>query len=53
MLKVNFHKSHLVGINVEDYWKEEAALFLNCKVGSFPFMYRGLPVGADPRRKAT
>ena len=49
-LKVNFSKSCLVGVNVVDSWLAEAALVLNCKVGSIPFMYLGMPIGGNPRR---
>lgn len=35
VLEVNFHKSLLLGINVGVEWLNEAASFLNCKVGSF------------------
>jgi len=28
-----------VGVNVNGSWLSEAALVLNCKVGSIPFMY--------------
>jgi len=34
-LKVNFHKSMLIGVNVNDSWLTEAALVLNCKGGPF------------------
>lgn len=49
-LKINFHKSLLVGVNVVDSWLTEAASLLNCKVGSLPFTYLGLPIGGNPRR---
>jgi hypothetical protein len=49
-LKVNFHKSLLVGVNVYDSWLTEAASLLNCKVGKVPFIYLGLPIGGNPRR---
>ena len=49
-LKVNFHKSLLVGINIGDSWLIEAASILNCKVGKIPFLYLGLSIGGDPRR---
>ncbi|XP_058731299.1 uncharacterized protein LOC131603066 [Vicia villosa] len=49
-LKINFHKSQLFGINVQQTWLEEAALVLNCRVGSLPFSYLGLPIGSNPRR---
>jgi len=29
-LKVNFHKSKLVGVNANDSWLHEAALVMNC-----------------------
>jgi mannosylglycoprotein endo-beta-mannosidase len=48
-LKVNFHKSMLVGINVAESWVLEAAV-LGCSVGRVPFLYLGLPVGGDSRR---
>lgn len=50
-LKVNFYKSRLIGVNVEERWLEEAASFLNCKIGVLPFIYLGLPIGADGRKK--
>jgi len=49
-LKVNFHKSLLVDINIGDSWLIEAASILNCKVGKIPFLYLGLSIGGDPRR---
>jgi hypothetical protein len=51
-LKVNFSKSQLVGVNVHDSWLSEAAMVLNCKMGSIPFVYLGLPIGGNPRRLA-
>jgi len=41
-LKVNYHKSILFGINIENSWLLETASILSCKVGCFPFMYLGL-----------
>lgn len=49
-LKVNFHKSSLVGVNINVSWLNEAASVLGCKVGKVPFLYLGLPIGGDPRR---
>jgi len=49
-LRVNFHKSLLTGINVPDSWLSEAALVMNFRVGVFPFVYLGLPIGRDPCR---
>jgi hypothetical protein len=52
-LKVNFWKSCLIGVNVQNAFMENACDFLNCKRGSVPFSYLGLPVGANPRRAST
>ena len=49
-LKVNFSKSHLVGVNVALSWLSEAASMLSCKVGAIPFVYLGLPIGGNARR---
>jgi exonuclease III len=48
-LKVNFSKSNIIGVNVQNSFLEGAASFLHCKVRSLPFTYLGLPVGANPR----
>ncbi|KAK2420573.1 hypothetical protein QL285_031284 [Trifolium repens] len=52
-LKVNFSKSCLIGINVEDDFLNMGTDFLNCKRGVAPFKYLGLPVGANPRKFST
>jgi hypothetical protein len=52
-IKVNFAKSRLMGVNIEDSFMSIAAKFLNCKLGKLPFTYLGLPVCANPRREAT
>jgi hypothetical protein len=49
-LKVNFHKSMLVGVNISDSWMHETVSALRCKVGKVHFLYLGLPIGGDPRR---
>jgi len=48
-LKVNFHKSELVGVNASGYWLHEAASVLNCKVASLSILYLGFCVGGDAR----
>jgi hypothetical protein len=52
-LKVNFSKSCVLGVNVSNDFIRLASVFLNCKVGSVPFKYLGLPVGANPKRVTT
>jgi len=49
-LRVNFHKSSLVGVNIVASWLNEAAAILHCKMGNIPFVYLGLPIGGNPRR---
>jgi len=51
-LKVNFHKSMLVGINIAESWLNEAASIINCKAGKVLFLYLGLSIGGDLRRLA-
>lgn len=51
-LKVNFHKSCLIGVGVEGEICENWAKVLNCAVGNIPFIYLALPVGARPNDKA-
>ncbi|WJX73641.1 hypothetical protein P8452_57400 [Trifolium repens] len=52
-LKVNFAKSRLLGVKMDDPFMCVASKFLNCKLGKIPFIYLGLPVGASPRKEAT
>ncbi|XP_048493141.1 uncharacterized protein LOC104908756 [Beta vulgaris subsp. vulgaris] len=49
-LSVNFHKSALYGINVDQIWLESAAKALLCRTGSLPFKYLGLPIGGNYSR---
>jgi hypothetical protein len=49
-LKVNFNKSMLTGVNISESWLSEAALVMNCRRGTIPFVYLGLPIGGDPRK---
>jgi hypothetical protein len=44
-LKVSYHKSCLVPINVDAQKTELLAVSFGCIVGSFPFTYLGLPLG--------
>lgn len=52
-LKVNFHKSSLIGVNVPQDFMEAACGFLNCREGSLPFNYLGLSVGANSKKVST
>lgn len=46
-LKVNYHKSSLIGINVPRDFLEVACGFLHCREGCVPFKYLGLPIGEN------
>ncbi|KAK2409977.1 hypothetical protein QL285_045372 [Trifolium repens] len=52
-LKVNFYKSKLYGVNLDDNFLRASSSFLHCEVDSIPFRFLGIPVGANPRRSAT
>jgi len=50
-LKVNFHKSKLVGISVDSYALSTYAKTLNCNTMRLAFKYLGVEVGGNPRKK--
>lgn len=52
-LKINFHKSQVCGIGVQDDLVKEFAAGLNCHSQKLPMKYLGLPLGENPRRKST
>ena len=49
-LKINFAKSGFGAFGMTERWKSDAASWLNCSLLSFPFVYLGIPIGANPRR---
>jgi hypothetical protein len=44
-LKINFHKSSMIPINVSQDRAQVFATFLGCSITSLPFTYLGLPMG--------
>jgi hypothetical protein len=52
-LKINFWKSCLLGVNVDNEFLLMASDFLHCRIGLLPSTYLGLPVGANPRLCST
>lgn len=52
-LKINFHKSMVCGIGVEEGLTKEFAKKLNCLSQKSPLTYLGLPLGANPRSNST
>ncbi|GKV16356.1 hypothetical protein SLEP1_g27009 [Rubroshorea leprosula] len=51
-LKINYGKSQLMGVGIEDSWKRKMAYRLYCKEGEFPFKYLGIPIGGNHRKLA-
>lgn len=49
-LQINFHKSEILGLNVEETKLHDLARLLCCKVGRFPISYLGLPIGGNISR---
>lgn len=43
-LKVNFHKSEVVGVNLEENFMESASQFLICSREKLPFKFLGISV---------
>jgi hypothetical protein len=41
-LKINFHKSELVALNIDSAIARNFTLQLNCQVGAYPLKYLGL-----------
>ncbi|GJX37653.1 putative RNA-directed DNA polymerase, eukaryota, reverse transcriptase zinc-binding domain protein [Tanacetum coccineum] len=46
-LKINIHKSNVYGVGVSDNEVHSMANNIGCSSGSFPFIYLGLPIGAN------
>jgi hypothetical protein len=44
-LKVNYHKSSMIPINLSEEEARVLAEGFNCHLGSMPFTYLGLPMG--------
>lgn len=52
-LKINFHKSVVSGVGLTQDEVNICANSLGCNAEKLPFKYLGLPLGANPRKKAT
>ncbi len=51
-LRVNFHKSTMIGVNISPTVCSVMSTHLGCRVENFPFPYLGSYVGLNPRRVA-
>ncbi|XP_028085089.1 uncharacterized protein LOC114286192 [Camellia sinensis] len=52
-LRINFHKSKVCGVGVQNEVVADFAKRLNCQGQKLPFTYLGLPLGASPKKKTT
>ncbi|XP_028059660.1 uncharacterized protein LOC114263352 [Camellia sinensis] len=52
-MRINFHKSVVCGVGVEEEILGSYADILNCKVNGLPLKFLGLPLGANLGRKST
>ena len=50
-LKINFAKSNVIGLNIDDFMLNGISSFLACNVDELPFKFLGVPVGGNPRRE--
>lgn len=51
--KVNFYKSKIYGVNVDETFMKCASQFLCYCRDDIPFKFLGIPLGANPRRRVT
>ncbi|XP_058726694.1 uncharacterized protein LOC131598073 [Vicia villosa] len=51
--KVNFYKSEIYGVNVDEAFMKCASQFLCCCKDDIPFKFLGIPLGANPIRRVT
>ncbi|GKD40163.1 hypothetical protein Tco_1260370 [Tanacetum coccineum] len=49
-LRVNYNKSKLYGVGINEEELRDMARWMKCGTGDFPFSYLGLPIGQDMRR---
>ncbi|XP_027364298.1 uncharacterized protein LOC113871403 [Abrus precatorius] len=52
-MKINFHKSCMLGVNTGDEFESLAVEFLNCKIRRFPLKYLELQLGVNSRKHSS
>lgn len=50
-MRINFHKSEVIPMNLSDGQIQEVSHILSCPVGAFPMKYLGVPLHFDKLRK--
>lgn len=51
-LRRNFHKSRILGFNVDSVFLESTSDFLACSISHHPLDFLGIPLGVNPRRRS-
>jgi hypothetical protein len=49
-MRINFHKSEMISMNLEECAAHEVAHILNCPIGSLPYKYMGVPIHFEKLR---
>lgn len=52
-LCVNFHKSNIMGINVNQDFLHTASDFFSCLISLVPFVFLGIPIDINPHRRSS
>lgn len=52
-LRINYHKTVVCGVGIQEEQTKVFAEALNCLSKKLPFNFLGLPLGANPRRRST
>jgi hypothetical protein len=50
-MRINYHKSEIIPINITDEEVQEVARIFTCPVGNFPIKYLGVPLHFDKLRR--
>jgi hypothetical protein len=50
-IKINYHKSDMTAINLDEGEINQFAKVFCCKIGTFPFKYLGVPLHHDKLRR--
>jgi hypothetical protein len=50
-MKINYHKSDLVPVNLDEDETHQYAKIFCCKLGNFPFKYLGVPLHYEKLRR--
>lgn len=52
-LIINYTKSNVIGINIEEHLLKVASVLFACSIRKIPFKFLGIPIGANLRKLST